>query len=234
MLSSRMENSITTFEALLYDTLLPDFCSEPKRRCERKGFREESVRIVEEDASYFMQAWNSGLVERAGPGLYTATQSSGSEQFFWEGRKSEELRSFTLWLEPIITFGGLARLHHDYSWPKTQIGTQSVDWAFDIVAFKSDGPDEHIAGEVKKTRKEVDELLCLMQHYGSEPGAVEPDKSGKERNAFKKVTGLRSRRAPIFWALGPDGYSKVFTTKFEDGGVVEFNPADDDALRFPI
>jgi hypothetical protein len=228
-----MNDSRSAFEEVLYNQLIPEFCEDPERYCEATGFRKPSVLISEEDSRYFMLAWDAGLIQHLGRGLYRAPRSAASEQFFWTGRKPLERRSFTLWIEPIITVGGLARLHFDHAWPKQLIGTQSSDWAFDLVAFVSNCADEFIAGEIKKTRSEIDHLIALMSEFGRDPGLPVPIKSGKALNAYKKVAGLRARKAPLFWALGPDGYSKTFEVKYKPDGAVDLMPTDDRALRFP-
>tara|TARA_R110002096_G_scaffold34422_9_gene98321 strand:- start:375 stop:758 length:384 start_codon:yes stop_codon:yes gene_type:complete len=127
----------------------------------------------------------------------------------------------------------LARLHHDHGWPVDRLGTQSFDGAFDTVAYTVGHRNEHVAGEVKKARREVDDLVAYMAEYGADPSAPEPDKSQqKRRNAFRKLAALRDRNAPVFWALGPDGYSKAFLPRYLDSGVVELNEAGSSALDF--
>ena len=225
-------SSRSAFEKLLYDFLIPEFCSDPKRLCHDSGFSRSSVKVSEQDARYFLMAWHSHLIEHQGRGLYRAANSAASEQFFWQGRRTDEGRTFTLWLEPVITVAGLARLHFDYGWPKHLIGTQSVDWAFDLVTFLPGQSTEFIAGEVKKTDSELDELIRLMKAFGQNPATTEPA-AGKARNAFKKVTALRLRRAPLFWALGPGGLSRMFEVSYGADDVLDLLPIAECALRFP-
>lgn len=222
----------SAFLDLLHEVLIPEFCSHPGKGCEPSGFRPDSVRVSDEDARYFLMAYDAGLIEHQGQGHYRAAASAASEQFFWEGRRALGPRPFTLWLEPIITVAGLARLHFDHRWPKDRIGMQSADWAFDLVAFLSDGANEYVAAEVKKTTKEITELIELMKMFGMEPGLPEP-RSGKARNAWKKMAALRRRRPPLFWALGPDGVSHAFEVSCRSGDVIELLPTGEDALDCP-
>ncbi len=67
---------------------------------------------------------------------------------------------------------------------------------------------------------------------GGEPTPQEPPKNDKTRNAYKKLVGLKARRAPVFWALGPDGYSLVFRVGYQDDGRVSFKPAAQDVLDY--
>lgn len=181
-----------------------------------------------------MRAWELGLIEHQGGGLYRSAQSRAGEQFFSEGHKSSQERRFSLWLEPVITFAGLARLNFDFGWPKEMIGTQSVDWALDLVAFLPDQQNEFIAGEVKKTRIEIENMIDFMENFGHDPALTEPDRNfPKARNAYKKVAALRARNAPIFWALGPDRFSKVYCMKYHANASFDMILTDNAALKFP-
>ena len=227
-----MPNAIAEFESILNQNLLPDFCGDPQRRCEVANFVSKSNRVTERDARDFVAAWNAGLMEHQGRGLYRAAKSAASEQFFWEGRNVPGPRSYTLWMEPVITVAALGRLHHVHKWPRHLIGTQSVDWAFDLVATLPAGQSEHIAGEVKKSVKEVEQLVELMLHFARTPDAEVPS-AGKPRNAHKKVAALRARQAPIFWAVGPDMFSRIFQVVYHPDGSLDLEPTTDDILRFP-
>ena len=164
-------------------------------------------------------------------GLYRALKSSAGEQFFWSGSKHAAPRPFTLWLEPIITVAALGRLHWDHYWPIDLIGTQSSDWAFDLVAYRRGSMNEYIAGEVKKSEIELERLIDLMKRLGRSPDAPVP-KAGRERNAYKKVEALRSRKSPIFWAVGPAGYNHVFSVAYGADSIVELIPAGVEELKF--
>ncbi len=216
----------------LYRQLIPQFCDDAARRCDVSTFNKSSVNLSEQDAANFLRALDNGLIHHVGRGLYRAVRSAASEQFFWTGRNVPGLRSFSLWLEPIITVGALARLHFDYGWPEDLIGTQSVDWAFDLVGFLPGACSEHIAGEVKKTNAELDQLLMLMFEFGQLPVPEAPPPSGKARNAYKKIAALRERRAPIFWAIGPDGTSKVHRVEYHAGDRVKLVKAEAAIMQF--
>jgi hypothetical protein len=228
-----MTSARSDFEDLVYNRLIPEFCSDPGRNLDASGFRAESLKISEEDARYFLLAWQAGLIEHQGRGVYRAAQSGANEQFFWEGLRSERPRRFTLWLEPVITVGGLARLHFDFNWPSNLIGCQSKDWAFDVVAMLPGRNGEFIAGEVKKSSQEVDDLLAFMTKFARHPTMEEPNKPAKERNAFKKVSALRARQAPLFWALGPNNDSRVFQVSYQGDGIIDLTSAGHAALQFP-
>jgi hypothetical protein len=227
-----MDDALSTFDRLLHERLIPEFCSEPKRACDPSGFKSKSAQVSHEDASVFLSAFNAGLVQHQGSGLYRAAKSAASEQFFWEGPKGANPRTFSLWLEPIITVAALGRLHVDCGWPKDLLGTQSSDWAFDVVAFLPEQPNLFIAGEVKKTTNEVVRLLQLMEEFGLDPELEQPP-SGKERNAYKKVTALRSQKPPVFWAVGPANYSRVYSVDYTLEGIVRLVPKGEELLFYP-
>ena len=92
--------------------------------------------------------------------------------------------------------------------------------------------DPFIAAEVKKTTKEIDQLLDLMNYYGPGPELSIPP-SGKALNAYNKVAALRSLRPSIFWALGPANYSKVFQVVYGAGKKIQLSPRDESFLEFP-
>ncbi|MGI4758089.1 MAG: hypothetical protein ACRYGF_14720 [Janthinobacterium lividum] len=52
----------------------------------------------------------------------------------------------------------LARLHCDLGWPKNLLVSQPGNWALDLAALRVDGKTM-IAGEVKKTHKETEDLI---------------------------------------------------------------------------
>ena len=54
----------------------------------------------------------------------------------------------------------------------------------------------------------------------------------KERNAYKKIVGIRRTWPKVFWALGPRGYSKVY--EISRTGEYEFNLTLVDEARLQI
>ncbi len=222
------------FRQLIIEHLLPEFCDDPQRDYSQTGFRKASIRVSDLDAANFTKAWHAGLIEHKGRGLYRAARSRASEQFFWQGAKTETVRPITLWLEPVITVAALARLHFEFAWPKRLLGTQSSDWAFDITAFLSDdATNEYIACEVKKTPGEVQTLIDLMQRYATMKELSEDGMNSMEKNAFRKLNGLKARRAPVFWVVGPDGLSRIFKVSYGRNGDVILQEANEGLLLFP-
>ena len=226
----------TTFQAFkdrILGDLLPTFCNHPSRGWGCEGFKEDWTNVSEKDAADFLQGLDAGLIEHQGRGQYRAPKSLANEQFFWSGKKSVLPRPVTLWIEPIITVAALSRLHFKWGWPKELLGTQSRKWEFDVTAYlASDPSNEYVACEVKKTVAEQDQMVELMQRFSTDRDMGDALKSSKEINAFRKLKGLQARRASIFWALGPDGASKVYRMTYTDRGAVIFKSASDEALSY--
>lgn len=180
------------------------------------NFADASLKVTEYDAEQFLRCWRGGLLEHLEGGIYRYRESGTRDQFFWSGSSKDQTRSFTLWMEPVIAAGSIAQLHFDFGWPLNRIGSQSSDNAFDFVAYQQESEAEEIAGEVKKTERELEDLIDLMKNFGGKPDAPEPKggRLAKERNAYKKVVGLRARKAPFFWAVGPGGYRRTFRVEY--------------------
>lgn len=202
-------SALTIFRQQLYDIWLPNFCNAPERGYGVDGFKDSSIdKLTEHDAYWFLRAIELEIVTEE-LGFFTAPLSKAKEQIFWQGLKSKVPRPVTLWIEPVITIGALAILHQQYGWPINRLGAQSITWAFDMVGYGKNREDEVLACEVKKTVSEIDTLIKLMQLYSNQCD-LDVVPAGKERNAFKKVIGIRRAWPPVFWALGPNNYSLVY------------------------
>lgn len=214
---------IDRFTKRLLDELLPSFCQDPKRNFAVSGFKKESIKVAEVDARNFLRAIECGLVNDSGGGRYRCTQSKAFEQIFWEGGKLIHPRPITLWVEPIITIATIARLGLDFGWPAEVLGMQSKDGAFDFVVYGSGNmTGERIAGEVKKSRSELDELMLQLVAYG-QAGATTPfSDHPKSINTFRKWAALLKCRAPLFWAVGPDDYTRPFQIEYGNDGTAIF------------
>jgi hypothetical protein len=234
MANSDPTDDLTSFKNRVLDDLLPKYCDDPSRGWGSAGFKQPDwSKVSKLDAKDFLRALDANLVEHVGRGQYLAPRSGAKEQFFWEGAKNVTPRPFSLWMEPIITVAGLARLHFEYGWPSKFLGTQPPGWAFDLVAYnRLDLVSEHVACEIKKSTSERDQLVRLMQKFGGNNVQSEASMSGPEKNAFRKLEALRDRKVPIFWALGPGGAGDVFRMVYGEGGLVTFNPASEHDLRF--
>ncbi len=221
------------FDRLVLDWL-PSFCDARAEDFQPEGFVQTSAdKLSEHDAYWFIAAVESGLVMESG-GFFSSPRSSTKEQIFWSGRSGKSPRRISLWLEPVIALGAVARLVQQYGWPSELVGTQTkYPWPFDLACYGTSLETERLVCEVKKSRQEVEVLLRHMIDYGRKmPQTLEPVLS-KERNAYRKVKGLRISRADLFWALGPAGASHLFRVKRNGlGPLIEFTDVPESLLAF--
>lgn len=220
-----MTDVLKVFRERMADEWLPAFCG-PRagRGYAPEGFRWDTVdRVGAFDAGWFMTAIDLGLVaEHAG--FFMAPRSGAKEQIFSTGSEIDGQKPFTLWLEPVITIGALARLHIDHGWPGELLGCQPGQWALDLVAYGPDGR-YRIGVEVKKTAREIERLLGFMRDLSLDPELPVPSDRAA-LNAYRKVVGIRRHAPPIFWALGPGGKGEVFRVAWcGAGGGFDLIPA---------
>lgn len=223
------------FERRLYEEWLPGFCHDSKRQLSTSGFKGESIKISEFDAENFIRALDSGLVKDSGGGRYRCEKSNAFEQIFWTGLKAIKPRPLTLWLEPVITIGTIARLGLDLGWPSDLLGMQSKGWAFDFIVLEgNNSSQEYIAGEVKKTERELDNLILNLKQFGKERVIDLPANEQKKGNSFKKWKALMDRKAPFLWAVGPNNYTHAFSIQYKSNNRANFSSIEVGELKSRI
>ncbi|MEQ9506557.1 MAG: hypothetical protein RLO80_09840 [Hyphomonas sp.] len=215
-----MPDALKLFETRVLTEWLPSFCHAPNRAYSTDGFRIKSIHSLEPyDAEWFMRAIDHDLVTHS-DGAFRAPLSTVSEQIFWQGLKSVAPRPVTLWHEPVITIGALARLHIEYGWPISVLGMQSKrKWAFDLVGYGGDGLRELLLCEVKKSDAEIAKLRAwMLQYCAIDPLEQEPAEAGA-CNAYRKVQDIRIAWPERVWLLGPGGRGELFRIDRIDGTV---------------
>lgn len=218
----------------LTEDWLPAYCHDPARRYDPAGFRTVAKQVTNIDARDFLRAVDHNVVTVDSGGRFRMPRSSVNEVIFWEHPAKITPRPISLWIEPIVTIAAVARLHLDYGWPRECLGMQSINWEFDVTAFApSDPMNEHIAGEAKATSKELDKFLAYLEQCCAAGEHKCDEEKPARKNAHKKWLGLKRCRAPIFWAIGPGGDSRVFDVSFRDNGTVVLISAEQTMLRFP-
>jgi hypothetical protein len=197
------------FVRRLQEEWLPAYCKDPKRNYSIEGLRIGDA-LTERDAYDFLRAIDSGVVVFADRCRLKMAHGLASETLFWEGERKISPRPISLWSETVITLAAAGRLHLDYGWPAECLGMQSKDGAFDLMAFKApDFVNEYVAAEVKKTCREIDRLLANVNKCCAGEHDQSCDK-GTRMNAHRKWIALRTRRAKLFWAVGPNADSRLF------------------------
>lgn len=211
---------------------LPAYCKDPKRGYALEGFRGVDNRLTEEDARDCLRAFDCGVVTFGERQRLKMSHGMASETLFWEHEKNVTPRAISLWFESVITVAAAGRLHLDYGWPAECLGIQSKDSAFDVMAFKPpDFVNEHVAVEVKKSSREVDQLIanltrcCAGEHSSS-------CETGSRKNAHRKWVALQARRPALFWAVGPSPASRLLEVRVLDDRRVALLPVTEEKLRF--
>lgn len=221
-------DAVAEFKKRVKEIWLPTFCNDSKRQYGTEGFRDASMDIGEIDARDCMFAIDYRLIVDSGGGRYRAAKNSAIEQLFTEGSHAKTPRPITLWLEPVITFAALARLHRDHHWPAPLLGTQPPGWAFDLAAHSPSIPSRyHILCEVKKSIQEVERLQTDLELLCSKP-----DAETVRVNSRKKWNALLAAKAPILWLLGPAEYSKVMRVEYPADDLPVLSTAPADALNY--
>ncbi len=231
-----MLGTITAFDEILENFLIPEYRQGAFFKSAFAEFRETKRQFGQEDARNFVLGWEAGLIKHIGGGKYKGVRNGPAEKFFNADKKTIVPRTFALAQESVITDAVLARLHFEFGWPKELLGTQSVDSAFDAVTFLPGASNEYIACEVKRTSNGIDKMIREMQTFCDPSYRLDHDSSVKEahKNALRKVHGLRRRRARVFWAVGPYGSSKVFSVSYLQDGSIVLSPESEATLAYPL
>lgn len=234
MLDMPTQNWLTAFADRLSKEWLPTYCNDPKRRYSTAGYKVRSNKVTSQDARDFLRALDNDIVADSGGGRYRMPQSKANEVIFWEGSRTKIPRPITLWMEPVITIASVARLHLDYGWPKRCLGMQSTKWEFDLIAFlPANFEAEHIAGEIKKSVRELNCLIANL-HDLCKVGKVDVNVLPHTHvNAYKKFKGLLRSRAPLFWAIGPGNISHLYEVEYSPDELVTLHPVPLQRLAYP-
>lgn len=120
--------------------------------------------ISEYDAFYFMRGYEARVVTHMGRGQYLAAFGAAKQQFFSSGSTKANPRTFSIWIEPIITVAALGRLHLEFGWPKELLGLETSAYAFDASTFLSTkSKNEYIACEAKSNKREFECLISTIK-----------------------------------------------------------------------
>ena len=101
-----------------------------------------------------------------------------------------------------------------------------------MVYRSQDDDDVHIAAEIKKTRKELDQLISYMTNFDSALVYDYKSMSASEKNAHKKWVGLNDCRAPFFWAVGPANENRLFELEYFSSGNIRFTSCNHEQLAY--
>ncbi len=142
---------------------------------------------------------------------------------------------YLAWREYITQVGALASLVLDYGWPTKLVALDPRNWEFDVAGFTSETANAFmfVAGETKKTEKELSKLL--NQLLAASKSSLTLEQLGSS-DGHKKFRGLLKERSPYFWAVAP-GARKAFAMKYEGNSAVVEEVSDLPAysdIRFSV
>jgi hypothetical protein len=230
--SMPMDEPLKAFRNRLCAEWLSAFVG-PRPELSPEGFVKDSIRLSGYDASNFMRAMDSGVVHDLEGGHYRCARSAASEQLFWEGLRTSQPRRLTLWIEPVITIATMGRLHLDYLWPAACLCMQPKSWALDFAAFPSaDAPSARIAGEVKKSIRELDRMMAYIKDFAVRGEREQPAGPAPAINAFRKWRALRKDCPPLFWAVGPDNETRLFAMEYIGEDKAALHETDLERLQY--
>jgi hypothetical protein len=233
MQNSMTDDAVVCFHRYLCEQWLPAYCHDPRRRYSLEGYQCDYRSLAAIDAGNFIYTLSAGIVNDTGGGRYRARRSKANEVIFWEGSRKSVPRTITLWLEPIITIAAVGRLHRDYGWPAELLGLQSKDWAFDLVAYDDSISDRMvIAGEVKKSVRELECMIEYLCAFANDPETVKSVQGAAAVNAARKWLALAAARPPLFWAVGPGNGGELFAITYDMQGPRSFDPLPLSNLAF--
>lgn len=215
-----MNAALQLLQDRISNEFLAEFCKNPKHPWRSPDcFNPDWSKVHEVDAADCLRGLDGEVVRRLSWGRFQGYRTHNKEQFF---HSHPQKKRITLGLESIITLAALARLHFDLGWPKDMLGGESRGGAFDVATYVFDDSHvEYIAGEVKKCAAELEQLIELMTRFGRDPS--DKPKRKQEENSFNKIQALRSRRPPLFWAVGPGGSNYAFRMGYAEDESVCFD-----------
>lgn len=223
--AKHMSHPLEQFSRRVADDWLRTYCA--ARNYDVAHYKSASTRVNEVDAIDCMRAVDDRVVVDQGGGRFKAARSSAHEVLFWDGTRKVSPRSTWLWLETVIIFAGVGRLHSKHGWPRSLLGTQPKGWAFDIAAFKNDDDNRpHILGEVKKSVAELERLRRDLEHL-SDGGSADSVK----KNSLKKWNALGEMRPDVLWLLGPGELHFCYRLQLSNCGPA-LHPADSQVLDY--
>lgn len=74
-------------------------------------------------------------------------------------------------------------------------------------------------------------MIDYMEAFARDGLNGEPPE-GAARNAYRKWEALRDGHLPVFWAVGPNGYSRVFSMSYPNSHQGRFEEVDEHFLTY--
>jgi hypothetical protein len=168
-----------------------------------------------DEAIGFLRALDAGIVYVSDSGRCALpsvhrTTAKPTEPCLFSRRPDGSV--YLAWREYITQVGAVASLVLDYGWPVGLVALDPRTLEFDVAGFASSGRDALmvVAGETKKTQRELSKLLTQMDAAGRSAGVPA---QGSSTDGHKKYRGLLKERPQYFWAVAP-GARRAFRVKY--------------------
>ena len=181
----------------------------------------------DDEAAGFLRALDAGILKVSDLGRCSLPSIHRS------GRKPtepclfgirQETHVYLAWREYITQVGALASLVLDYGWPTKLVALDPRNWEFDVAGFASEAATAFmlVAGETKKTEKELSKLLGEL--LAASESSLTIERLGSSEG-HKKYRGLLKERSPFFWAVAP-GVRWAFAVTHEANAAIVREIAD--------
>jgi len=169
-----------------------------------------------DEANGFLRALDAGIVRVtdsgrcALPSIHRAS-AKPTEPCLFSRRPDGSV--YLAWREFITQVGAVASLVLEYGWPTGLVALDPRTLEFDVAGFASPASDAFmaVAGETKKTQRELSRLLAQMDLAIRSPDVLTQRPSS---DGSKKYRGLVKERPLYFWAVAP-GVRRAFRVKHD-------------------
>jgi len=202
------------------------------------GYSRPQDELADLDAKWFLRAIDEPVVDLLPKARLKLPASSVKAAIFWEHSKAITPRPITLHIEGVLSAGMAARLHVEYGWPIARLGFEYPPGeripgrrAFDLGALSSEGILV-LAGEAKKSARELDHVLKVIQECGAQGEHMHDPEEKGVTNGHRKWQGLVRCRPEIFFTFGPAEDWSIFAASYGPNGEVDLGTAGRDALQF--
>lgn len=171
-----------------------------------------------DEAEGFIRAIDASIVivnEIGGcklPNLHRADTKPTEVSSLFSNKKNHEI--YLAWREYITQIGAVTSLCIDYKWPIELVALDPRDWTFDVAGFETTQKNSYmiIAGETKKTEKELIKLLSEMTEAMKNKLSL-LELADTKKDGYKKYRGLLKEKPLYFWASAP-GINKYYKLSY--------------------
>lgn len=167
-------------------------------------------KIQENDIAWFFRTIELEVLIELPNGNFRTSKPGASESLFWHGSSRRTPSPVGVAIESVISLGAIGRLIDEYGWPAHCIGAQNGAWGFDLTGYSHESDQIILQCEVKTTSHEVDRMCTYIKTVLDGLHADDLATLSQRKNWDKKIKELLSAPPEVLWALGPNGYQRIF------------------------